>query len=83
MLTILPPATLLLFRSFRFASLRQRLMWYGSGPFGIFMFGLWVTLSIWPSTGAWVCLIITLLSFLPTLILMAALRPLGERICGA
>ena len=83
MLTILPPATLLLFRSFRFASLRQRLMWYGSGPCGIFVFGLWVTLSMWPSTGAWVCLIVTLLSVLPAILLMAALRPIARRICGA
>lgn len=81
-LTILPPATLLLFRAFRFTSLRQKLLWYSSGPFGIFVFGLWITLGMWPSTGAWVCLIVTLLSLLPVLLLMAALRPLGEHICG-
>ncbi len=82
LLTILPPATLLLFRTFRFTSLRQRLMWYSSGPCGILVFGLWATLSMWPATDAWICLLVTLLSLLPALLLMAALRPLGERVCG-
>lgn len=80
-LLLLPPATLLLFRAFRFAGLRQRLLWYGSSPLIILLFGIYTAINMGPSIGAWVCLALTLLALLPAFFFMVCLRSAAECIC--
>ena len=81
LLILLPPLTLPLFRAFRLSRPLHYILWFSSSPLVILLFMGSLCLISKPSPGLYFSSLLSLLFIPIDLLLMAALLPLGERIC--
>ncbi len=82
LLILLPPLTLPLFRAFRLNRPLHYILWFSSSPLVILLFTGCLCLSYGANPGLYFTSLLTILFIPIDLLIMAALLPLGKRICA-
>lgn len=82
LLILLPPLALPLFRAFRLRRPLHYILWFSSSPLVILLFLACLCLSYRPSMGLYFTSLLGILFIPIDLLIMAALLPLGKRICA-
>jgi len=82
LLILLPPLALPLFRAFRLRRPLHYILWFSSSPLVILLFLGYLCLSYGAHPWLYFTFILSILFIPIDLLIMAALLPLGKRICG-